>query len=519
MDSLDGGGPGRRSTRGRRGAPSRRRGDRAGIEASPAQVAAKALANPILFVTQVPIPGDFTTVGSAFGNQLAAVDSAARGGDLWIRYPDGTREEPDARRPASATSGMQGAGVDRRARAVRALERHEGALQHGHRRADAAVSVGRRTTGRSTRSRASARARRRSSARSPISRRTTTTSARSTAPTTASSSPPTARAAASAISIRSSTSTRRRRPSPASGASIRPPAICACSITRRPDVFTPSIDSFGRVIFTRWDHLQRDQQADGDAMDGAGYGTFNYADEIGGRGAPRPAGSRSSRSRAASRTGSAGGHAISQGNSINQFFPWQINEDGTSEETLNHIGRHELHGYFDREHERRPDLSEFIGATAAARIRTRSRTSSRSRRIRRSRASTSASTRRSSRPTPRARSSASIAEPALTADQIAVTYITTRSTRDVTDEGARRRPSARGTIAIRCRWRTARSSPSTRAETARRRQRRHARRRRSRATPSASRRWWPQGGVYVPAQPLTAGIHRERLLLGSRTCW
>ena len=24
--------------------------------------------------------------------------------------------------------------------------------------------------------------------------------------------------------------------------------------------FTPTIDSFGRVIFTRWDHLENDQQ-------------------------------------------------------------------------------------------------------------------------------------------------------------------------------------------------------------------------------------------------------------------
>jgi hypothetical protein len=36
----------------------------------------------ILFVTQVPVPTDFTTIGSTFGNH--------RGGDLWIRYPDGT---------------------------------------------------------------------------------------------------------------------------------------------------------------------------------------------------------------------------------------------------------------------------------------------------------------------------------------------------------------------------------------------------------------------------------------------
>jgi hypothetical protein len=27
---------------------------------------------------------------------------------------------------------------------------------------------------------------------------------------------------------------------------------------------------------------------------------------------------------------------------FNQFFPWQINEDGTAEETVNHVGRHEL---------------------------------------------------------------------------------------------------------------------------------------------------------------------------------
>src|SRR5205823_2654283 len=44
--------------------------------------------------------------------------------------------------------------------------------------------------------------------------------------------------------------------------------------------FTPSIDSFGRLIFTRWDHLQRDQQADTDAKSGgSGYGTFNFSDE------------------------------------------------------------------------------------------------------------------------------------------------------------------------------------------------------------------------------------------------
>jgi len=31
---------------------------------------------------------------------------------------------------------------------------------------------------------------------------------------------------------------------------------------------------------------------------------------------------------------------------FNQFFPWQINEDGSAEETVNHVGRHELGGSY-----------------------------------------------------------------------------------------------------------------------------------------------------------------------------
>ena len=38
--------------------------------------------------------------------------------------------------------------------------------------------------------------------------------------------------------------------------------------------FNPIVDSFGRVLYTRWDHLQRDQQAELQ-----GNGTFNWASE------------------------------------------------------------------------------------------------------------------------------------------------------------------------------------------------------------------------------------------------
>jgi hypothetical protein len=55
-----------------------------------ATVLAAGPTNSILFVTQVPIPADYTTIGSTFGNQSATPESCGRGGDLYIRYPDGT---------------------------------------------------------------------------------------------------------------------------------------------------------------------------------------------------------------------------------------------------------------------------------------------------------------------------------------------------------------------------------------------------------------------------------------------
>ncbi|HEY6228069.1 MAG TPA: hypothetical protein VI282_13175 [Verrucomicrobiae bacterium] len=55
-----------------------------------AQTSGPALPNPILFVTQTPLPGDFTSIVSLFGNHRGSMDSAPRGGALWIRYQDGT---------------------------------------------------------------------------------------------------------------------------------------------------------------------------------------------------------------------------------------------------------------------------------------------------------------------------------------------------------------------------------------------------------------------------------------------
>ena len=45
----------------------------------PCLAAAPQLPCPILFVTQVPNPNDFTTIASVFGNHRGAIDSAPRG--------------------------------------------------------------------------------------------------------------------------------------------------------------------------------------------------------------------------------------------------------------------------------------------------------------------------------------------------------------------------------------------------------------------------------------------------------
>lgn len=131
--------------------------------------------------------------------------------------------------------------------------------------------------------------------------------------------------------------------------------------------FTPIIDHAGRVIFTRWDHLQRDQQADADieeiiANAPAPYGTFNYADETANAAKtsiypdkevfpePRPG-----------RTDllSLPQWANTNPQNFNIFNPWMMNEDGTEMEMLNHIGRHEMGNYMTENFTNDANLHDF----------------------------------------------------------------------------------------------------------------------------------------------------------------
>ena len=107
--------------------------------------------------------------------------------------------------------------------------------------------------------------------------------------------------------------------------------------------FTPILDSYGRVVFTRWDHQQQDQLAQRDrdaARNGVAlpFKSFNYA----GEGAGAAALPGRDEAFPESRSGSSGPYGQVSAFVTNFFTLWQMEEDGRNEETLNHVGQHEL---------------------------------------------------------------------------------------------------------------------------------------------------------------------------------
>src|SRR3954468_8646276 len=390
-----------------------------------------ALANPVLFVTQVPVPGDFTTVASTFGNQVSNVAEAPRGGDLWIRYPDGTVKNL-TKAAGFGNSGMQGvasiavrdphvhwSGTKALFSMVIGAPTRQYIWEDYYWQIYEITGIGENET--------------------PVIRKIQNQPANY-----------------DNITPFYGTDDRILFTSDRPGGGERPlyPQLDeyeeAATVTglwsldpnsgelhmlnHTPSgLFSPSIDSFGRVIFTRWDHLQRDQQADADETDEPTYGTFDYADES--ENAARTAQkSEIFPEPRSSRTDLLKGTNL-QGISINQFFPWEMNEDGTSEETINHIGRHELFNYFDRSMSD-AGLAEFNGGAAN--------------RANKNEVENLFQIREDPKqpgvyyavdaPEFQTHASGQIvrftADPSLSADKMAMTYVTPRSTRDVPAEAA-----------------------------------------------------------------------------------
>ena len=389
-------------------------------------LAVALVSNPILFVTQVPLPGDFTTVVSTFGNQIASVEAAPRGGDLWIRYPDGTTKNL-TRAAGFGAGGMQGAN----AIAVREPSVHWsgtkalfsmaiGAPKQQFLFEDYAWQIYEITGLGAT--------------DTPVIRRI------ANQPADYNNVSPFYGTDDRILFTSDRPRSGERHLYPQLDEYEEAPTVTGLwsldqitgdlrLLNHTPSgLFSPSIDSFGRVIFTRWDHLQRDQQADADAAGGEPYGTFDYADES--ASAPRGARVEVFPEPRSSRTDLLAGTNL-QGISINHFFPWEINEDGTSEETMNHIGRHELHTYFDRSMSGDSGVQEFIAASSG---RTNQNEVENLLQLREDPAHPGVYFAVDA-PEFRTHGSGQIvrfgADPALPADKITVTYVTPRSTRDV----------------------------------------------------------------------------------------
>ncbi|HET6956948.1 MAG TPA: hypothetical protein VFI56_10210, partial [Vicinamibacterales bacterium] len=227
--------------------------------------------NPILFVTQVPVPGDFTSIGSTFGNQQGSAQSVARGGDLWIRYGDGSLKNL-TQAAGFGVSGLQGAS---------SIAVREPSVHWSGAKALFSMVVGG------------------ASKQYEVGTyyfqiyEITGLGPTDTPVITKVPNQPANYNNVSPIYGTDEriifTSDRPRNgdralypqrdeyeeaPTVTGLWSLNPSTGDLFMIQHSPSgSFSPQIDSFGRVVYIRWDHLQRDQQADGDATEGDNYGT------------------------------------------------------------------------------------------------------------------------------------------------------------------------------------------------------------------------------------------------------
>jgi hypothetical protein len=314
--------------------------------------------NPILFVTQVPVPADFTTIGAVFGNHRGDLSSVTRGGDLWIRYPDGTLKNLTAA-AGYGQEGLQGAN---------AIAVRDPAVHWDGQKALFSMVIG-----------------------APTRQYEVQTyywqiyeiSGLGKADTPVITKVPNQPANYNNITPIYGTDDRiifttdrprngERHLYPQLDEYEEAPTVSGLwrldpvsgdlrLLNHAPSGdFTPIIDSYGRIVFTQWDHLQRDQQADSDEQGGNTYNTFNYSDESAAAVANLNDRSEVFPEPRASRTDLLAGTNLN-GHSFNHFLPWQIFEDGTEGEILNHLGRHELHGYLSATMNDDPNIVEYYG--------------------------------------------------------------------------------------------------------------------------------------------------------------
>lgn len=315
--------------------------------------------HPILFVTQVPLAADFANVVSTFGSHHGRIDRAPRGGALMIRYPDGSLRNL-TQEAGFGQSGMQ---------LEDAIAVRDPVVHWSGERAIFSMVVGAPTqqfqqaafywqlhevTGLAAGDTAVIQ---------PVANQ----------PQDYNNAQPAYLSDGTIVfaSDRPRSGERHLYPQhdeyesdpTVTGLWRLDPASGALSLLQHSPSgsFHPLVDSFGRILFTRWDHLQADQQAEVDSnAEAAGqasiFGTFDFASEAADAvSGPRAAEIFPEPQFLESLPANINPHRF------NFFFPWQLNQDGTGEETLNHIGRHELHSFFARSFTDDPALQDFNG--------------------------------------------------------------------------------------------------------------------------------------------------------------
>lgn len=327
-------------------------------------LSAQTLPNPILFCTQVPNPIGFGSSMETFGNHNASMDAAPRGGDLYIRYTDGTLKNL-TQAAGFGQTGQQGA---------TAIAVRDPSVHWDGQKALFSMVIG-----------------------APTQRYQVLTYRWQLYEITSLGQNETP-----VITLVPNQPTNYNNIQPIYGTddriiftSDRPrgglaqlypqldeyesaavvtgiwrldPKACSQTaglemLTHSPSGdFNPIIDQAGRVVFMRWDHLQRDQQADADIEGTPTYGTFNYADETANAAKtsilpdievfPEPRNGRTDLLNSPA-------WANTNPQTFNIFNPWMMTEDGTELEMLNHIGRHEMGGnYFINNFTNDPNLRD-----------------------------------------------------------------------------------------------------------------------------------------------------------------
>jgi hypothetical protein len=318
----------------------------------------EAFQYPIVFLTQVPHPDDFVTVVSTFGNQRGDINSAPRGGDLWIRYPDGSLKNL-TRVAGYGMNGFQGANSI----AVRDPVVHWDGTKVLFSMIKGAPTVQyQNITSYWQLYEVTGLAKTETPVVTKVPNQPTNYNNVSPIYTSndniifASDRPRNGQA-----HLYPQLDEYEGTPTVTGLYLLEPTRNRLSLLDHSPSGdFTPMLDSFGRVLFTRWDHLQRDQLFDIDILEGGActYCATTFASEA--VNAAQVANNEVFPEPRPDRTDLLAGKPFN-GHLFNHFLPWMMSQDGSGLEIINHLGRQELHSYLPSGRNDDPNIEEFFG--------------------------------------------------------------------------------------------------------------------------------------------------------------